>query len=290
MANKSKQFKKFASSGKLKETIDKRRKNQQSRRKAEDRTTRRAKQRGAPLEFGEGEDGEGSDDDAKEVRSANAAVGGRAGGVAKNVEELFGQGGLDGVDNGEGSDLEDLSEEDEEDSEEDAGEDEGEDDMLDEEAMKKAMKDLEKKDPEFFKYLKENDEDLLEFGKGKSKAVAEEDDAEDSDVDMEDGDEEEEEEAEKKISVTLKMVRQWQEGTIKVSPLACANGVLADRQQHSLRSLRKTLLAFRTAAHMNEDDADQGTGLDTKYRIDSAQGMSSSLACHLSFCLSYYPA
>jgi len=23
---------------------------------------------------------------------------------------------------------------------------------------------------------------------------------------------------------------------------------------------------------MNEDDADQGTGLDTKYRIDSAQG------------------
>lgn len=24
---------------------------------------------------------------------------------------------------------------------------------------------------------------------------------------------------------------------------------------------------------MNEDDADQGTGLDTKYRIDSAQGM-----------------
>jgi len=25
---------------------------------------------------------------------------------------------------------------------------------------------------------------------------------------------------------------------------------------------------------MNEDDADQGTGLDTKYRIDSAQGES----------------
>ena len=44
-------------------------------------------------------------------------------------------------------------------------------------------------------------------------------------------------------------------------------------QQHSLRSLRKTLLAFRTAAHMNEEDADQGSGMDTKYRIDSAQGM-----------------
>jgi hypothetical protein len=34
------------------------------------------------------------------------------------------------------------------------------------------------------------------------------------------------------------------------------------------------LLAFRTAAHMNEDDANQGSGLDTKYRIDSAQGKS----------------
>ena len=46
-------------------------------------------------------------------------------------------------------------------------------------------------------------------------------------------------------------------------------------QQLSLRSLRKTLLAFRTAAHMNEEDADQGSGMDTKYRIDSAQGMCS---------------
>jgi nucleolar complex protein 2 len=279
MANKSKQFKKFASSGKLKETITKRRKDQQSRRKADDRTTRRAKQRGAPLEFGE--EGEGSEDDEKDVRSANAAVGGRAGGVAKNVEELFGQGGLYGVDNGEGSDLEDLTEDDEE-SEEGEEEGEGEEDMLDEEAMKKAMKDLEKKDPEFFKYLKENDGDLLEFGNGKQ---VEEDD-EDEDVEMGEDDEEEEdeeeeeegaEEVEKKTSVTVKMVRQWQEGMIKVSLTSyvhLAVGFEADSQQHSLRSLRKTLLAFRTAAHMNEDDADQGTGLDTKYRIDSAQGES----------------
>jgi nucleolar complex protein 2 len=216
MVNNSKQFKKFASSGKLKETIDKRRKNQQSRRKADDRTTRRAKQRGAPLEFGDNDE-EGSDDDDKEVRSANAAVGGRAGGVAKNVEELFGNGGLDGVDNGEGSDLEDLSEEDEEETETEGEVEEGEEDMLDEEAMKKAMKDLEKKDPEFFKYLKENDEDLLEFGKGKSKVEEEGSDIE-MDSDAEDEDEEEEEEEEKKTSVTVKMVRQWQEGMIKVSP------------------------------------------------------------------------
>lgn len=65
-------------------------------------------------------------------------------------------------------------------------------------------------------------------------------------------------------------------------------GVEADRQQHSLRSLRKTILAFRTAAHMNEDDADQGSGLDTKYRIDSAQGMSPSKLSPLS--LYYRPS
>lgn len=221
MANKSKQFKKFASSGKLKETITKRRKDQQSRRKADDRTTRRAKQRGAPLEFGE--EGEGSEDDEKDVRSANAAVGGRAGGVAKNVEELFGQGGLDGVDNGEGSDLEDLTEDDEESEEGEEGEEEGEEDMLDEEAMKKAMKDLEKKDPEFFKYLKENDGDLLEFGNGKQVEDDDEDvemgEDDEEDEDDEEEEEDEEEEVEKKTSVTVKMVRQWQEGMIKVNPL-----------------------------------------------------------------------
>lgn len=278
MVNKSKQFKKFASSGKLKETIDKRRKNQQARRKAEDRTTRRAKQRGAPLNEGGDDEDEDDEDTAKDVRATNGAVGGRAGGVAKNVEELFGQGGLDGVDGGEGSDLEDLEEDDEDEDDDEEEEGEGEEDMLDEAAMKKAMRDLEKKDPEFFKYLKENDEDLLEFGKGKSKVQAEEDEEDNSDVDMdgededEDDEEEGEEEAEKKISVNPRMVRQWQEGMIKVGLWHSLAREEADWQQHSLRSLRKTLLAFRTAAHMNEDEAEQGTGLDTKYRIDSAQG------------------
>lgn len=229
MVNKSKQFKKFASSGKLKETIDKRRKNQQVRRKADDRQLRRTKQRGAPkAEFGSDNEGEDEDeDDSKERKGTNGAAGGRAGGVAKNVEELFGAGGLDAVDNGEGSDLEDLesgdedTEEEEEEEEADGVEDE--DLELSEEAMKKAMKDLEKKDPEFFKYLKENDGDLLEFGKGKSKAAAaaaapqsDEDEDVEMDGEEEEDEEDEEEQEEKKISVTGKMIKQWQEGMIKV--------------------------------------------------------------------------
>ncbi|WVR04139.1 hypothetical protein IAU60_001138 [Kwoniella sp. DSM 27419] len=267
MAKTTKAFKKFASSGKLKDQIKLRRSKQQAKRKADDRKSQRAHQRGAAVESddeagGAGEDDEDEDeDDEREARKMGAAsAGGRAGGVAKNVEELFGAGGLDAEAN-EDSELEELDEEDEEDDEED--EDEEGDDLLDEAAMKKAMKELEKKDPEFFKYLKENDEDLLKFGKGKGKAKAKQ--AEDEDDEMDSGDEEDEDEDDedddedeerKKISVTPKMLRQWQEGMLK---------------QHSIRSLRKTLIAFRAAAHMNEDDGEQGTGLDTKYSIDSAQ-------------------
>ncbi|KAK8861243.1 hypothetical protein IAR55_002062 [Kwoniella newhampshirensis] len=270
MAKATKAFKKFASSGKLKDTIKARRQHQQSRRKADDRKAQREKQRGGPKDD-EGDGGDASDDgeddeDDREMKKLSAgSVGGRAGGVAKTVEELFGAGGLD-ADADEGSDLEELDEEDEEDDDSEEG-DEEEADLLDEAAMKKAMKDLEKKDPEFFKYLKENDEDLLEFGKGASKVKGkgkgkQDEDEEmaesDEDEDMEDGedDDDEEEVGRKKISVTMKMLRQWQEGMLK---------------QHSIRSLRKTLIAFRAAAHMNEDDGEQGTGLDTRYTIDSAQ-------------------
>lgn len=300
MANKTKQFKKFASSGKLKDTINSRRQHQQIRRKAEDRTARRAKQRGAPNEWdkpgagtGNGDEDE-DEDDARDAKSADATAGGRAGGVAKNVEELFGTGGLD-VDADAGSDLEELSEGDDEDpEEEEEEEEEGEegDVEMSEAAMKKAMKELEKKDPEFFKYLKENDQDLLSFGnepasasKGKGKRVQEDDEdeemasvseGEDDEPAVDEDDDEQGENEPKKIEVTMKMIRQWQEGMLKVS-----SGVLYIEQtasywylsqQHSVRSLRKTLLAFRTAAHMNEDDADQGSGLDTKYAINSAQG------------------
>ncbi|WVQ62856.1 uncharacterized protein L199_001005 [Kwoniella botswanensis] len=257
MAKTSKAFKKFASSGKLKDQIANRRSKQQSKRKQDDRKAQRQKQRGNANESdleGEGEDDE---DDEREARKVgDAGVGGKAGGVAKTVDELFGKGGLD-IEAGDESELEELNAEDEDEDEDSEGED-GEEDLLDEQAMKKAMKDLQKNDPEFFKYLKENDEELLDFGKSKGKAKQDDEDEEmeSDDEDVEDEDMEEEEEERKKISVNGKMLRGWQEGMLK---------------QHSIRSLRKTLLAFRAAAHMNEDDGDQGSGLDTKYSIDSAQ-------------------
>lgn len=156
---------------------------------------------------------------------------------------------------------------------EEEGEDELDDPDVDEAEMAKQLAELEKKDPEFFKYLKDNDAELLDFGqdeepakksKKQTKAAAQE---EDEDEEMEfdgaesDSDEEEPdfegipEAAEpEKISVTMKMLRGWQRAMI---------------EQKSLRSLRKMVLAFRAAAHMNEAGEED---FETRYKVDSAMG------------------
>lgn len=233
MGNKTKAFKKFASSGKLKDTIKARRSHQQKRRKADEQIAQRKKQRGAPKSEGLSDGEEEDEDDERDVNATKGARGGKAGGVAKTVEELFGEGGLD-VSDEEESDLDEL---DEEDDSEEAGEDEEdeEDDegLLDEEVMKKTMKGLAKSDPEFFKYLQENDRELLEFGKepagaksskakGKGKTVDDdeemqsgEEDEDEEDVEDEE-DEDEEDDDVQKISVTMRMVREWQNGMLKV--------------------------------------------------------------------------
>ena len=246
MVRPSKQFKKFASSGKLKDTIKSRRKHQEAKRKVEDRLARRSHQRGAPKSHPIREDNEEGDEEDGDVEGRDIkrmGDGGRAGGVAKTVEELFG-GKLDGEGVGEGSDLEDLSDEEdgdeEEDEEEEDDEEDGEDDggvlEVDEEGMKMAMKELEKKDPDFYKYLKENDQELLDFGqeastsegskrgKGKQRRTEEdEDDEEELSEDRESDEDEEDSEEEiptgpRKTSVTMRMLRGWQEGLLKVCP------------------------------------------------------------------------
>ena len=151
---------------------------------------------------------------------------GRAGGVAKSVEELFG-GKIDGeVD--DASELEDLSEE-EQDGLSD-GDEEEEGVELDEEAMQRSMKALAKKDPEFFEFLKENDRHLLDFGRGEGPSRGRNArevsvDREEQDVQVEGNEDMEEEDlrpATRKTSVTLRMLRQWQEGMIKVCPARAA--------------------------------------------------------------------
>lgn len=120
---------------------------------------------------------------------------------------------------------------------------------------------LAEKDPEFYKYLKENDAELLDF----------EDDLDLAEVDelteaeeaprkkrktdkksRRDGEQEAEAGAgEDKSEVTIAMVKKWK---------------TAMSEQHSLRAMRQVVLAFRAAAYINSGD-----GKEHKYSISSPE-------------------
>ncbi|EJU04105.1 hypothetical protein DACRYDRAFT_20741, partial [Dacryopinax primogenitus] len=102
----------------------------------------------------------------------------------------------------------------------------------DEEAHKMDLESLKEVDPKFYKYLQENDKELLEFGNEPEEIK----DAEDVDVEVDEaGIAMEEEEDEITVPSTAKevmkeMLHAWQ---------------------------RRLLLAFRVAVHMNEEDGTQ---------------------------------
>ena len=104
---------------------------------------------------------------------------------------------------------------------------------------------LAKKDPDFYRYLKENDAELLDFAENAD--LAEVDELSESEEPRRKkkktkrGEDLAGQEAENKASadVTLDMVDKWEDALSK---------------EHSLRSLRQLVLAFRAAAHTNDDD------------------------------------
>ena len=125
---------------------------------------------------------------------------------------------------------------------------------------KEAMDALAEKDPEFYKYLKENDPEALDFDENAD--LAEVDELSGSDAEEEPKKKKQkkskkalaeedasEEEIEDSAEVTKAMVTKWKK---------------AMKEQHSLRAMRQVVLAFRAAAHVNEDE-----GKDYKYTISS---------------------
>ncbi|KAI9815823.1 MAG: Nucleolar Complex 2 protein [Thelocarpon impressellum] len=120
---------------------------------------------------------------------------------------------------------------------------------------------LAEKDPEFYKHLKDNDPELLNFGdlaevdqlsgsdgedtvpkkkrKKAKKEAAPQDLQEEADFEEKDDDTE----------VTVAMVQKWRAALVDV---------------HSLRAMRQVVLAFRAAVHVNEED-----GIAYKYAISS---------------------
>lgn len=113
-----------------------------------------------------------------------------------------------------------------EDEEEEAEEDDDDldevDDIEDAEAHAQDLAQLAEKDPEFYKYLQENDQELLHFGQGED----------------EEEDEEKEEEEDERL-LTMDMLQQWQKSLLR---------------HRSPRALRRLLLAFRSVLSSHDEE------------------------------------
>ncbi|KAI4194242.1 MAG: hypothetical protein LQ346_003718 [Caloplaca aetnensis] len=112
---------------------------------------------------------------------------------------------------------------------------------------------LAQKDPEFYKYLQENDAELLDFGAGdlaevdqlsedekpKKKRKKTQEKSQEQTAEDIDGPTEEVEVVNGQVEVTMAMVSKWKTA-------------MAD--QHSLRAMRQVVLAFRSAAYHNANE------------------------------------
>ncbi|KAK2465541.1 hypothetical protein APHAL10511_002433 [Amanita phalloides] len=219
----AKSTKKFAGSGRLKKVIKARHSQQKWRKKKPARRQGVAK---------DGEDSEREQEQEQPRKSAEKTA--KKMSVDDFLNGTFMDESADEISDGEALD---DGEEEEEEEEEDSLEDESEiadnesfasvDDLEEEgKAHMHELAQLAEKDPEFYKYLQENDRELLEFN---------DDDASVDEIE----ESSEEDEKDKLPTLTMAILRKWQ---------------VALLEQRSLRALRRMLIAFRSAAHMNEED------------------------------------
>ncbi|KIK56152.1 hypothetical protein GYMLUDRAFT_47364 [Collybiopsis luxurians FD-317 M1] len=229
-----KSTKKFISSGKLKKNIEIRKKQKQVRKKYQNR---RGAKSGVKPTVQEETGGSEDEQDVPESSNARSKKG-------MSVDDVLGAAFIDDSD-----DENAVEEEEDEDENEDTEADDFDDnasfasvDDLEEEGQNHLLElsKLAEKDPEFYKYLQENDKELLEFDPDRMQGLGDDDASQDDDVEMGE---------ETTPALTIQILRKWQKAIL---------------EQRSLRALRKLLVAFRSAAHMNDD------GQSLAWTIDSS--------------------
>ncbi|KAB8070811.1 Noc2p family-domain-containing protein [Aspergillus leporis] len=113
------------------------------------------------------------------------------------------------------------------------------------EAHKDQLESLKEKDPEFYKYLKENDAELLDFGDQGDLAEVDE---------LSEGEEEQPAKKKKKAAREVEE-EQTIDNTLTIPMVKKWHKLMAE--QNSIRAMRQTVLAFRSAAYLNEPDAQE---------------------------------
>ncbi|RYC55396.1 hypothetical protein CHU98_g10809 [Xylaria longipes] len=111
---------------------------------------------------------------------------------------------------------------------------------------KDAMEALAKDDPEFYKFLKENDPDALDF-----------DDADLAEVDELSASEEDDSPKKKRKKSAQPDAAESLLQDNELTQEMVARWKASITENHSLKAARQVVLAFRSAAHLNEDDDDK---------------------------------
>ncbi|KAJ5779969.1 hypothetical protein N7457_005129 [Penicillium paradoxum] len=110
---------------------------------------------------------------------------------------------------------------------------------------KDQLESLKEKDPEFYKYLKENDAELLDFG--------DQGDLSEVDALSESEEPEDEEPAKKKKKKSKKEEEEPEDETLTIAMVKKWQKLM--EEQNSIRAMRQVVLAFRAAAYVNDPDA-----------------------------------